>query len=218
VTATAAAASRAAALDALVGRLVGARIGGTFNQYAHGGDADRDPRTAPGVRAANLRIHLRERASAPVLLVAEAAGWRGARYSGLALFSERMIDEAATPYRRTSTQPGGFAEASATVIQGVLARGGWTDAVLIWNVVMTHPRGAQPHSNRPPRRTEVEAGRRLLDELLNIVAPRHVLAVGRTAQAALPAWLDAPAIRHPAQSGATLCRRQLTGALEERLG
>lgn len=218
MTATVAATGRTAALDALVDRLITARIGDTFNQYAHGGDADRDPRTAPAVRAANLRAYLRERASAPVLLVAEAAGWRGARYSGLALFSERMIDETATPYRRTSTRPGGFAEASATVIQGVLAQGGWTDVVLIWNVVMTHPRGAQPHSNRPPRRAEVEAGRRLLDELLGIVQPRHVLAVGRTAQAALPAGLDAPAIRHPAQSGATLCRRQLTGALEQRLG
>ena len=213
-----AATGRTAALGTLVDQLITERIGDTFNQYAHGGDADRDPRTAPGVRAANLRAYLRERASAPVLLVAEAAGWRGARYSGLALFSERMIDETATPYRRTSTRPGGFAEASATVIQGVLGQGGWTDAVLIWNVVMTHPRGAQPHSNRPPRRGEVEAGRRLLDELLSIVAPRHVLAVGRTAQAALPAGLDAPAIRHPAQSGATLCRRQLTGALEQRLG
>jgi hypothetical protein len=218
VTATAAGTARAAALEAVVHRLISTPVGDTFNQYAQGGDADRDPRTAPGVRAANLRTYLRRRASAPVLLVAEAAGWRGARYSGLPLFSERMIDEAATPYQRTSTQPRGFAEGSATVVQGVLVQGGWTDAVLIWNVVMTHPRGAQPHSNRPPRRGEVEAGRRLLEELLTILAPRHVLAVGRTAQAALPAGLDAPAIRHPAQSGATLCRRQLAAALEQRLG
>lgn len=193
-------------------------MGSTFNQYRDSGGDDRDPRTAPLVRSANLRAYLGARAGAPVVAVAEAPGWRGARYTGIPLFSERMIDERTSDYRRTSSHPRGFAEASATVVQGVLAAGGWSEAVLIWNAVPMHPAGPVAHSNRPPRRGEVEIARPLLERLLAIVAPLHVVAIGRTAERALPSWVGAAAIRHPAQSGASLCRRQLAEFLAARLG
>lgn len=209
---------RHAALESLVDRIVAANIGDTFNQYRLGGGADADPHAAPRIRSANLRAYLHSRSHAPVLGVAEAAGWRGARYSGIPLFSERMIDEAATPYRRTSNHPRGFAEPSASIVQGVLRKGGWADDVLLWNVVPTHPAGRTPHSNRPPRRAEITAGRELLIVLLEVLRPRQVVAIGRTAAAALPSGLSASEVRHPAQSGATLCRRQLSAFLDEWLG
>ena len=210
--------ARYAALDALVDSIVAADIGDTFNQYRMGGGADADPCAAPRIRAANLRAYLRTRSHARVLGVAEAAGWRGARYSGIPLFSERMIDEAASPYRRTSTQPRGFAEPSASIVQGVLREGGWGDDVILWNVVPTHPAGPSPHSNRPPRSAEIAAGREMLMQLLNVLRPRHVVAIGRTAAAALPSGLSETEVRHPAQSGASLHRRQLRALLEEWLG
>jgi uracil DNA glycosylase superfamily protein len=210
--------SRKAALDALVDDIVAADIGDTFNQYRLGGGADADPRAAPRIRAANLHAYLHSRSHAPVVGVAEAAGWRGARYSGISLFSERMIDEAGSPYRRTSNHPHGFAEPSASIVQGVLREGGWADNVLLWNVVPTHPAGPTPHSNRPPRSAEIAAGGELLVRLLDVLRPRHVAAIGRTAAAALPSGLSAAEVRHPAQSGASLCRRQLRALLAEWLG
>lgn len=211
-------AGRRAALGAIVDELCTLQIGRTFNQYAQGGGDDRDPRSAPSVRAANLRTYLADHAGAAVVAVAEAAGWRGARYSGIPLLSERLIDEAATPYRRTSCHPRGWAEASASVVRGVLRDGGWESGVLVWNAVPTHPAGATPHSNRPPRRDEVSAGLELLLRLLDAVQPAAVLAIGRTAAAALPAAAAASPIRHPARGGAMACREQLGAALARLLG
>jgi large subunit ribosomal protein L13 len=82
----------------LVARLAAARIGATFNQYAESELCRR-----------RLAAHLAERESVDTILVGEAAGYRGARVSGLAFTSERQL---------TGTGP---AEASATIVHRVLA-------------------------------------------------------------------------------------------------
>jgi uracil DNA glycosylase superfamily protein len=209
---------RRSLIDRLVDDLARVTIGRTFNQYRDSGAEDRDPSMAAPVRVANLRAYLRGSEGCSVLAVAEAAGWRGARYTGIPLLSERQIDEEHCQFRRTSTHPRGFAEPSATIVRGVLREGGWERHVLVWNAVPTHPFAASPHSNRPPTRAEVQAGRDLLIRLAGIVRPRHVVALGRTAAAAIPAEMDAAAVRHPAQGGATLCRVQLRALLARWLG
>jgi hypothetical protein len=203
---------RLAALDDLLDRLAGARIGGTFNQYRETGGDDAGS-ASPGIRLSNLRLYLRARLDAPVLLVAEAAGWRGARYSGLCLCSERQMLAGAAgpgPYRASSRHPRGWSEPSAAVVQGVLARGGWSLQVVLANVVPTHPAGPLPHSNRPPTRAEVAAGMVLLDRLVAILRPRHVAAIGRVAGSALG---GVPVVRHPSHGGAARCRDELVPLL-----
>ncbi len=153
-----------------VGRLASAGIGGTFNQYAD----------SP-LRRKRLRLYLEARAGAEVVLVGEAAGYRGARVSGIPFTSERQL---------TGSGP---AEASATIVHRVLARLEVEEDVLLWNVVPTHP--GTESSNRAPRRDEVEAARPFLEEVLR---GRTVIAVGRVAAAAT----DAPYVRHPARGGA----------------
>ena|SRR5947209_296437 len=153
-----------------VTRLARARIGETFNQYA-----------GSAVRRERLRHYLETRAGAEVALVGEAAGYRGARVSGLAFTSERQL---------TGTGP---AEASATIVHRVLARLGLEDEVLLWNVVPTHP--GTESSNRAPRSDEIEAAAPFLDEILR---GRAVIAVGRIAEAAT----GAAYVRHPARGGA----------------
>ena len=201
-------------LDALVDDLAAARLGATFNQYAQTGGDDLGPE-APLIRRENLRRQLRARRDAPVVAVAEAAGWRGARYSGLVLLCERQLVEGG-PYRRTSRHPRGWSEPSATIVQSALAAGGWADSVLLWNLVPTHPAGPVPHSNRRPSRTEQEAGAGFLRRLLDGVRPAHVVAVGRLAAAALGE--DVPCVRHPANGGATACRAGLGSLLDDWLG
>jgi len=158
----------------LVARLAAAAIGGTFNQYAD----------SP-LRRARLRAYLSERAEARWLLVGEAAGYRGARVSGLAFTSERQLTGA------------GPAEASATIVHRTLAELRLADEVLLWNVVPTHP-GTEA-TNRPPTRAEIEAGLRFVERLAN---GREVVPVGRVAERAL----GLAGIRHPSHGGAAAFR------------
>ncbi len=154
----------------LVDALASARIGATFNQYA-----------TSELRRERLRAYLDERDDASILLVGEAAGYRGARVSGIAFTSERQL---------TGSGP---AEASATIVHRVLRELGIEDDVLLWNAVPTHPGTAS--SNRAPTRAEVDASRSFLEALAR---GRRVVAAGRIAAAAL----DAPYVRHPSHGGA----------------
>jgi uracil-DNA glycosylase len=113
--------------------------------------------------------------------VGEAAGYRGARVSGLPFTSERQLTGA------------GPAEASATIVHRELAELGLEETVLLWNLVPAHPGTAA--SNRRPTRSEIDAARPFLAE---IVRGRRVVAVGRLAAEAL----DAPYVRHPSHGGA----------------
>jgi uracil-DNA glycosylase len=164
----------------LVARLAAAEIGRTYNQYA----------SSPHLRE-RLRSYLAERAGAEVVLVGEAAGYRGARVSGIPFTSERQL---------TGTGP---AEATATTVHRVLARLGMEGEVLLWNVVPTHP-GSET-SNRRPTPDEVEAASPFLEELTR----GHVaIAVGRLAASSL----DAPYVRHPSHGGAAAFEQGLRQA------
>jgi uracil-DNA glycosylase len=167
-----------------VERLAVARIGETFNFYSDGA-------RAPLLRE-RLARYLAERADAPILLVAEAPGYRGTRVSGVPLTSERQLTGA------------GPAEATATVVHGALAELDLDGDVLLWNVVPTHP--GDERSNRRPSRVEVEAGLPFVRELAR---GRRVVPVGRIAHAAL----GGAYLRHPAHGGAAEFRRGLRALL-----
>jgi uracil-DNA glycosylase family 4 len=129
-----------------------------------------------------------------LLLVGEAAGYRGARVSGIPFTSERQL---------TGEGP---AEATATVVQRVLGELGLADEdVLLWNVVPTHPGTAT--SNRAPTRAEIAAGLPFAHELAR---GRRVVAVGRVAASVL----DAPFVRHPSHGGAREFRAGLVELLD----
>jgi uracil-DNA glycosylase len=164
-----------------VERLAGTRIGATHNQY----------RNSPLLRS-RLRSYLELRSEAPTILVGEAAGYRGARISGIPFTSERQL---------TGHGP---AEATATIVQRVLTELALLDDVMLWNVVPTHP-GTQS-SNRSPTRAEIAAARPFLDEL---VAERRVIAVGRVAAEATGGTY----VRHPSHGGGTAFREMLCACL-----
>jgi uracil-DNA glycosylase len=120
-----------------------------------------------------------------VLLVGEAPGYRGARVSGIPFTSERQL---------TGSGP---TEASATIVQRVLAELRLGHDVLLWNLVPTHPGTAR--SNRRPRRAEIDAG---LPFVRALARDRFVVAVGRLAAA----HVDGPYVRHPSHGGAEAFR------------
>jgi uracil-DNA glycosylase len=166
--------------DLFVRDLAAARIGATCNFYREGRGAS--------LRRQRLTCYLEERRGARILLVGEAAGYRGARVSGIPFTSERQL---------TGWPPG---EASATIVHRVLAELGLTDDVLLWNAVPTHPHlHGRPDTNRPPSPAEIEAGARFLAELAR---GRRVVAVGRVAERVL----GGAYVRHPSRGGAVAFR------------
>ena len=196
---------RAARIDAVIDAVTRADIGSTFNQFRCSDGDDRGP-DAPSIRRDNLRAYLGARLHAPVLFIAEAGGWRGARYSGLSLYSERQFDSLEPGLRYSSRHPGGWSEASATVTQRAIAP--WRFEVVLWNLVPTHPRrGGDPHTNRTPTRAEAREGEPFMHELIDVLKPRHVGAIGLVAARALGP--DAPLVRHPSHGGAIIAREQL---------
>jgi uracil-DNA glycosylase len=168
----------------LVEELAGASIGGTFNQYA----------ASPLLRE-RLAAYVQSRRDAPLLLVGEAAGYRGARVSGLPFTSERQV---------TGTGP---AEATATIVHRVLVGLGIEEDVLLWNVVPTHP-GTET-SNRAPTVAEIEAGLRFAHVLSE---GRRVVPVGRVAERAL----GAAGVRHPSHGGAAAFRLGVAALVRDR--
>ena len=113
-------------MDDLVSALARARIGATHNQYADS-----------ALRRDRLRAYLGARRRAPVLLVGEAAGYRGARVSGLPFTSERQLTGA------------GPAEASATVVHRVLDELGAAETSSS-GTSSRRTRGPSARTDRPP--------------------------------------------------------------------
>jgi Uracil DNA glycosylase superfamily len=191
---------------------------------------DADPELdRPGAarrRRANLEAYL-ERVGRPrVVLVGEALGFRGGRFSGIAFTSERQLcgDDGrrlpwatAPPFAPTSRNPALWLEPSGSVVWGAL--GGEARGVLLWNSFPWHPWGAAgPLSNRAPERSLWLANLGVLERLLAELGRVLVLAVGRTSQAALSELgADAPALRHPAHGGAAIFREQVGKHLRARL-
>jgi uracil-DNA glycosylase len=165
--------------DGFVNRLATAEIGRTFNQYR-----------ASRLLRERLEAYLDKGRDAPVVLVGEAAGYRGARISGIPFTSERQL---------TGQGP---AEATATIVHRVLTELGFGDSVLLWNVVPTHPGTAS--TNRRPTCVEIDAALPFLRQLTH---GRRAVAVGRVAHAVL----GGPYVRHPSHGGARAFR---TGLIE----
>jgi uracil-DNA glycosylase len=125
------------------------------------------------------------------VLVGEAAGYRGARVSGIPFTSERQLTGA------------GPAEATATIVHRTLAELELEADVLLWNVVPTHPhRQRDPRSNRPPAKNEVREAMHFLEQL---AAGRRTIAVGRLAHSVLGGRY----VRHPSHGGAAQFRKGL---------
>ncbi|HEX9944719.1 MAG TPA: uracil-DNA glycosylase [Thermoanaerobaculia bacterium] len=190
---------------------------GVVNPYREAFPELDAPAAARG-RRQNLEAYL-ERVGAPrLVLLGEALGFRGGRFSGIAFTSERQLagpDDrrlpwAGSPFRATSRNPALWLEPSGSVVWDAL--GGEARGALVWNVFPWHPHGARgPLSNRTPERSLVAANLHVLERLLAEIDGARVLAVGRTAQGALAALgVAAPALRHPAHGGAGIFRAQLS--------
>lgn len=192
---------------------------------------------SPEIRSIQLERYLAERTGkARVLLIAEALGYRGGHFSGIAMTSERMLlgnmcdqgiaadDVILGGGARTSSisrriPAAGSTESTATVVWGALKSAGIdTREVVLWNSFAAHPmRGAGMWlTNRKPSDPELLAARPLLEQFLALFPGTQTLAVGNVAKDILDAMglPVAAKLRHPANGGAMEFRAGLTMALE----
>ena len=138
------------------------------------------------------------------LLIGEAPGERGCARTGIPFTDERMLKSGCHPFLK-SMQPavlvsGATAENTAGIVWKHLCDCQHLPA--FWNAVPFHPRSATG-ANRTPSRVEVEAGHFFLEQLLSILSPRWVIAVGRTAENSLRkiGMTDFQTVRHPSHGG-----------------
>jgi hypothetical protein len=176
-----------------------------FNQYrdVHLG---LDLPHGAAVRRHNLRCYLETFAGARFLLVGEAAGYAGCRFSGIPFTCEaqlvgpeRLDWTLGEELARSSAAATPWVEHSARIVWEAL--GERRDCVL-WNAFPWHPFGAAgPLSNRAPGR-DLHDGLDVLRCVLGLFPGARPYAVGRVAQRALAAiGVSAPYIRHPSHGG-----------------
>jgi hypothetical protein len=187
---------------------------GVFNLYRDV-NPELDVPGAAQLRCGNLRRLLVSRPlPVPLLVVVEAPGWRGCRFSGIPITSEALLAEPGFPWQGQATRRDGpLGEQSATIFHRAMA--GYHGSILVWNTFPFHPhRPGEPCSNRTPSRKEQLLGRTYLEAVLAWAQPQYCAAVGRIAQRALSDLGQANSpIRHPAQGGAAEFARGMAALL-----
>lgn len=166
------------------------------------------PDNGPSQRLERLAHHLN--CKPEFILIGEAPGYQGCRYSGIPFTSERLLLEGAIPRigrltDRLSTRTRPFSEPSATIVWKTLAELGISKHTILWNALQLHPfKPNQPWTNRTPTDFELALGEPALRLLVGAFPKAKLVAVGKKAGLLLDTMHIAPVatVRHPANGGA----------------
>ena len=193
---------------------------------------------APVIRSANLRRYLELRQNAHYLFIAEALGYQGGHFSGIAITSERIIlgnhpdveqksvlgewdyrrtSDAQSPLLNNTQKLKGFNEPTDTVVWNALNRHGLASFdVILWNIFPFHPyKEGKLLTNRTPTTSELDVGIEYAKMLLELRPGMRIVAIGQKAQATLTRYgVDCMAVPHPSMGGANRCK----AAVAELLG
>lgn len=194
------------------------RIQSTADLYNPYGKAnpDLDRNDAGLIRQANLRRYLDDhKAGVKLLLVAEAPGPWGCRFSGVPITSEAHLADPEFPLSgaQSSAKDEPYSEYSARIYWRLLQA--YYQSIFTWNTVPFHPhRAGEPLTIRTPRQSEINQFLPVLAAVVECFEPELVLAVGRKAENAL-LRIGAPAtyVRHPSQGGAKLFEAGVNDAI-----
>lgn len=175
-----------------------------FNQYA-----DRKPefdrRGAAAMRRRNLLGYLGAYERPPgVVVVAEAPGPWGCRFSGVPITSEEQLVDPGFPLGGESSgvSAAPHREYSARIFWRVM--GGYFPHFFVWNAVPLHPHPpGEPMSIRTPGVGEIRSWGWLTGMVIEMVVPEVVVALGRKAEFQLSGLgIECVYVRHPSQGGA----------------
>jgi hypothetical protein len=193
-----------------------------FNPW-HDFDPDMDiDCTAPLIRTDNLHRYLAARIGrVKLLVIAEAPGYRGAKFSGIAMTAERGLLATAGDLfgdgyfpgakRRTSkpttrwSNELGLTEPTATIVWSTMAQNHFAPHdFALWNAFPYHPHGPGDRmSNRRPTNIEVTAALPVLQAFLAVFPGCRIAATGEVAkEACADIGVEAVPLRHPSYGGA----------------
>lgn len=178
-------------------------------------------------RALMLSAMLREAQSSKIdaIWIGRDLGYRGGRRTGLALTDDVHIGIHAERWGIAASRPtigDAVSERTAAVIWSILDR--IRDGIFLWNVFPLHPHEAEnPFSNRQHNSTERRAGEEVLDQLISILQPARIVAIGNDAAAAagrLDLQVPVVQVRHPSYGGQRQFLQQIgelyAGALSDQ--
>ncbi len=190
-----------------------------FNPYTDENVA-LDSTGAAEVRRANLAAYFgayRRRPS--VVVLAEAPGPWGCRFSGVPITSEEQLVDRRFPLEGSPSGSRGtpYSEYSARIFWRVMRR--YFPRFIVWNALPLHPhRQGEPTSIRTPRVSELRRFSALTRVLVESVQPTIVVALGRKAEWQLgELGLACRYVRHPSQGGAKLFEEGMRAVFEEML-
>lgn len=148
------------------------------------------------------------------LWIGRDLGYRGGRRTGLALTDDVHLTTHATRWNvsvQRATAGSMVAERTAAVIWSLLSR--VSAPVFLWNVFPLHPHEAgDPFTNRSHKPHERAAGEALLAELIVMLRPRRLVAIGNDAARTalrLAGITEVAQVRHPSYGGQTDFGRQV---------
>jgi len=177
-----------------------------FNQYS-----DKEPNGI--IRLNNLKLYL-ESIDPEMILVGEAPGYHGCRWSGISFTSEYiMLKSGISIFERKdfkqSSEGSLKKERSATMVWDVIKE--FSPLPLLWNIFPFHPyKSGKPEVNRPPTPNEVGDGEVFLKDLIKIYPKAKLIGVGNVSQEKLKCLgIECSPVRHPSMGGKKLFRKQM---------
>jgi uracil-DNA glycosylase len=196
------------------------RFDNCFNPYADRCEIHDCPDAANRrAKALSAIVEIAAREPIDAIWVGRDLGYRGGRRTGLALTDDIHIDRHAKRWNlvaERATIGTAVAERTAAVIWSMLDQ---IDAkIFLWNVFPLHPHeSGDQFTNRQHNTRERRAGEELLSELIALLKPARIIAIGNDAAAAVnrtAGVVPALCVRHPSYGGQTQFTRQI-GALYE---
>ncbi|GJM05595.1 MAG: uracil-DNA glycosylase [marine bacterium B5-7] len=187
-----------------------------FNPYSSRCDVHDVP-DAPQLRSETLRLMLDAARNMEIesMWVGRDLGYRGGRRTGLALTDDYHVENHLRRFGVSVSSPTTgevISERTAAVIWNLLDR--IEAPIFLWNVFPLHPHEpAAPFSNRAHNATERRAGEELLKELIQILKPKTIIAIGNDAATVvekLGGNEELEKVRHPSYGGQSVFLRQMS--------
>jgi protein involved in ribonucleotide reduction len=193
---------------------------------------------APQIRCNQLEDYLRIRVNqAKYIFVAEALGFRGGHFTGIAMTSERILlghheNKKLVPsivvsgqaYRTSNFKHAGikkaysklgYSEPTATIIwESIINYKGNSTDIMLWNIFPFHPYGEDILTNRAPSGDELDEGLKYLSLLIDIVKDAEIITIGTKSDETLTDYgIPHKSVPHPANGGANQYRGQIVKLL-----
>ncbi len=178
-----------------------------FNQY-NDANLEYDRNDAADIRRENLRQYVKsQKWESTRLIVAEAPGPWGCRFSGVPFTSEAQLLDGKLPFigQQSSNSKIPHSARGAEEFWKVmlpLHKENWN--FFVWNCVPLHPhmRGKALSPIRTPATSELKRYSGTLLQLVSIISPSSIVALGKKAEKALNmVKIKAEYVRHPSRGG-----------------